>query len=264
MAEDPVDLRGSRPPPRRARFRGLACGAPARDRVPRGGDLGNRHRGVAGAAVGVRVLARGGPGCAHGLRLRAPRRPAGGTAQRVGLPAVRAGRGGRCAVRPWRIRRQGPGAAAHARAACLPGRGRGDRAPGQPEAAGRRRGGVGLAALRRAAARQGRPARLRCHRGLRHHDVGGRRAVPVHRDARARGRGGHAARARDRPALGLVRRWRAQPVARDGRAARGPARRQRPGHAPRVLRQGGQPDPEGAGAVRAAAPSRIRRRSLAT
>ncbi len=50
---------------------------------------------------------------------------------------------------------------------------------GDDEAADRGRGGVGLAAFRRPAAQQARPAGVRCHRGVGYHDVGGGRAVRV-------------------------------------------------------------------------------------
>ena len=97
---------------------------------------------------------------------------------------------------------------------------------GHAQDADRGRGGVRLAALRRAAARS-TADRLACDVIVVSDtdDVGRGRAVHVHRHARpGRGRG-RLSTARRRPALRLLRRRRAQPAARAGPAPRRPARR---------------------------------------
>ena len=223
VAGHPVHLGRPRPPRRRPGQRRMARRSPACHGLSRGGDLGDGQRGLPGPARGLWLLARRRPRRPGGLRLRAPRCAARGAARRVGLAAVRAGAAGWPAAGQGRLRRQGAGDAAHPRRPGLPGGGRRDRPAGHHQAADRGRGRVRLAPLRRPPAGAGRPPRLRRGRGVRHHDVGRRRAVHVHRDARAGDRGDHAARPGLRPAFRLLRRRGAQPPARDGRAARGPA-----------------------------------------
>ena len=176
-------------------------------------------------------------------RLRPPRRAAGRPAGAVGAPAVRAhgrrrpGRPG--AARPRRDRRQGQRRHAPARHARPPRRDRPRHPRRDRQAAHRGRGGVRVAAPRRAAARSGTD-RLACDvvvvsdTGMAAPDLPS--AVVV--DARADRCGDHPARAGGRPALRVVRRRRPQPAARHGRPAGEPARRARPGHAARLLRQG--------------------------
>ena len=129
-----------------------------------------------------------------------------------------------------------------------------DRAARHDQDADRGRGGVRLAALRATLLRdRAGPARLRRRRDQRHHHVGRRRAVDVHRHARPHRGRGLAVRPVERPALRLVRRRGAQPAARDGGAARRPARRAQPRHAQGLLRRRRRAHRRGARAVRAAA-----------
>ncbi len=205
--------------------------------LPDGDGLpGRRGMGDRGAARRLRALARQRPGCPAGPRLRAPRRPAGGPGGRLGLRAVRAGRAGRQDLRPGCLRRQGPGAVPRARRARPHlAASRRDRATGIDHAPDRGRGGVRLAALRRASRASAReqlspdvivisdttmwaadvPSICTGMRGL--------------ADAEITLHGPDTG-----PALGLVRRRRPQPGARPGQPARRIARRGRPGHAARA------------------------------
>ena len=178
----------------------------------------------------------------------------------MGAPAVRADRrrGPRRsrAARPRRHRRQGQRRLPPARPARPPGRHRPRHPRRHRQAAHRGRGGVRLAALRRAARASARD-RLACDvvvvsdTGMAAPDV----PSAVVADARPRRRRAHPARTGDRPALRLLRRRRPQPAARDGDAARRPARRAGPGHPARLLRRGPpavrpRARADGAGAVR--------------
>ena len=190
-----------------------------------------------GPARGLRALARRRREGAQGARVRPSRRAAGRAGRRLGLRAVRARRARRADLRPRRLRRQGPGAVPRARPARLPGRRRRRSTTRLDHHAHRGRGGVRLPALRRPAPRPRGPAQLRRDRDQRHHDVGGGRAVDLHRHARPRGGRDHAGGADARPALGVVRRRRAEPGARARGAAGRPARRRREGDAARLLRR---------------------------
>ena len=110
------------------------------------------------------------PDAPDGRRLRPPRRPAGDAARALARPTRSSRWSTATARRPRRGRRQGPGVLPPAGPRRAP-RGHRPLAGGQPEAPRRGRGGVGIAALRRAAPDAPRGARVRRRRRVGHRHV---------------------------------------------------------------------------------------------